>query len=198
MADFNSLVSDVYTLTNRPDLVNETAIAVRSATLAAHNSDFYSKDLFETGIAFPTAEYEQYLDYRNVVTNYRSLKYLRKYDAVGETAGDFLEVITPEKILDDYGIVRTDVCYGAGSVIQIKSSTEEQYYLFGCYVHPIIATAATYSSWVADEYPYAIIYAAAAHIFGMLQNNASRDFYLQSALTQVNEMKQANIVIVGS
>lgn len=50
MASLNSLVSDVYTLTNRPDLVAETALAVKKATLKMHHVDFFARDIWESGI----------------------------------------------------------------------------------------------------------------------------------------------------
>ena len=54
MTVFSDLLSDVYAVTNRPDLVADTKLAVRTATLKAHRSDFYPKDLFETGLTFST------------------------------------------------------------------------------------------------------------------------------------------------
>ena len=55
----NELIAEVYTITNRPDLVAQTLMAVRSATLKLHQSDYYYKDIFETGFQFTSAEYLQ-------------------------------------------------------------------------------------------------------------------------------------------
>ena len=41
-----------HTITNRPDLINETKLAVKAATLKIHQSDYYYRDLIEQGIAF--------------------------------------------------------------------------------------------------------------------------------------------------
>lgn len=49
---FAELVADVYTLTNRPDLVGETVLAVQAATLKAHQSDDYIYDFREQSIVF--------------------------------------------------------------------------------------------------------------------------------------------------
>lgn len=67
MSVFSDLVADVYTLTNRPELVDMTKLAVRSATLKAHQTDFYPKDLYETGIEWNPVAYIQSLEYRLVV-----------------------------------------------------------------------------------------------------------------------------------
>ena len=103
MASFNDLCNDVYTITNRADLVGETKLAVRAATLKLHQSDFYSRDLFETGIQFPTADYTQSFDPKTVVPLYRSLKYVRRYDNSGTGgAANFFDILTPNFI--DYKI----------------------------------------------------------------------------------------------
>ena len=164
----SELVSEVYVQTNRPDLVEKTSSAIRAATLLAHHSDFYKKDILETGISFDTAAYKQSLD-TDVVPRYRKLKWIRKYDNVSELPGDFLTVIDVPEILDDYGIERENIAYEAGQNIQISSNTELQYMLMGVYVSPDV-TSLNYNSWVADNFPYLIIHDAAAKVFQSIGN----------------------------
>src|SRR6185312_3840961 len=127
-----SLIDDVYTLTNRPDLVAETSLAVRSATLKLHSLDNWYKDIYQTGIQWNPVDYIQSLEYRTLVPRYRKFKYLRKYspptgnDMMGYD-GDFFTLITPDNTLDDYGINRENVCYVAGAYINIRSNTQDQY-----------------------------------------------------------------------
>lgn len=161
---FDELVQEVYDLTNRPDLTAETASAVKAATLKAHQSDFYSKDIHETGVEFTTASYTQSLDYITLISNFRSLKYLRRVTDENDARGKFFEILTPEETLDSYGINRTDIAYIAGRVIEIRSSVEFSKMLLGCYVLPIVRTGA-YKSWVAEQHPYTIIREAARVIF---------------------------------
>ena len=52
MASLNSLMTDVMTITNRADLIAETKLAVKQATLKMHQVDYFPKDIFETGIAW--------------------------------------------------------------------------------------------------------------------------------------------------
>lgn len=162
--NFSELLQEVYDLTKRPDLVAETTLAIKSATLKAHMSDFYSKDIHETRITTDTADYIHGIDYISIISNFRSLKYLRKYDLVTATPGDFINVIEPEEVLDSYGVELTDVCYIAGRVLEVKSSTQIDNMLLGCYVLPIVTTSG-YSSWIANLYPYAIIMEAARVVF---------------------------------
>lgn len=162
--NLSELQQEVYTITGRPDLVTETLMGIRTATLKAHNSDFYAKDLFETGIQFATAEYIQQLDSLILFPRYRKIKYLRKYDEVSQAPGDFLDIILPESILDGWGITRDNVAYESGAVLNIRSSTQTKYYLIGFYQHPDV-TSSGYSSWVAVSHPYFIVYAAAEAVF---------------------------------
>ncbi len=164
MTTLAELAADVYTLTSRPDLVNETSLAIRSATLKAHMTDYYSKDIYEVRITTDTTDYIHGIDIYSIVANFRSLKYLRKYDLANAAVGSFLEILEPEEILDSYGRDRVDVAYIAGRVIEIKSSTQIDNLILGCYVLPI-TTATDYASWIADLYPSAILYEAARQVF---------------------------------
>lgn len=190
------LIQEVYTLTARPDLVSETSSAVKAATLKAHQSDYYFKDLFESGIAFSTAAFIQNLDYRALIANWRSLKYLRKFDFTNNVPGRLLETIVPENVLNDYQTQRTDICYGAGAFIQINSSTKEQYYLLGAYLNPIL-TDAGYSSWVALDHPYFIVFDAAATVFKAIGKDDEATTYRQLVAEQLTMLKTANILVNG-
>lgn len=162
---FASIVADVYALTNRDDMVTETNLAVRSATLKAHHSDDYIFDLNEYSIAFSTEEYYQTLDFKALIPLWRKPRYIRKYDNSGTGApGVFFEYIVPEKVVDEFKADRTDIFYVAGANIQIRSSTSFQYALLGVYLNPDV-TELGFSSWVANDYPNAIIFEAASIIF---------------------------------
>lgn len=161
-----SLVNDVITLTNRPDLVGETTLAVKAATLKAHQHDDWIKDLTEYSVNFGTSDYFQSLDYKALIPLWRKPRYIRKYDATAVTGGpgDFFTYIVPEKVVDEFGANRTDIFYVAGANIQLRSSTQFQYALLSAYLNPDI-TGTGYSSWIADDHPFAVIYEAAAIVF---------------------------------
>ena len=195
--NYSSLLAEVYTLTKRPDLVAETTLGVKSATLQLHRMDFFSKDLHETGIAFDTSEYIQTLTYRVLLPRFRQMKYLRKYDNTGGAAGEKLKEVSIEKILDGYKQERTDIFYLAGDVIQIKSSTKEKYYLFGCYLNPSIDPD-NFISWVADEYPYAIIYRAASIVMKAIGQDTESAAYDNLAKLEANEILISNLETVGA
>jgi hypothetical protein len=194
--NFSDLCAEVYAHTKRPDQVAVTESAVRSATLKAHQSDYYYRDIFETGLQFNTAAYNQSLDYKLLIPRWRSLKYLRKYDAVSGTPGVELDVILPEQIFDRYKSQKQDICYVAGSYLQTNSSTLDQYYLLGCYLNPDI-TSASYTSWIANDHPYAIVYDAAATVFKAIGKDEEAAAFRTLVAEQIGLVKMSNIESVG-
>ncbi len=203
MTTFNELVADVYTITNRPDLVAETALAVKSATLALHKKDFFYKDLLEVALQFDSAEYLQMIAYKELFPRYRALKYLRKYDPNNTSSADaqngtFFDVISPDQVLDLYAVNRTDVVYVAGSVMQVRSSTQVEYALIGIYQSPVVATPETYSSWIADEAQYSVVHMAAAHVFGnVLGDSSKQTINITTAMTEFADTWKSNILALG-
>lgn len=195
MATFTELCDDVYTLTNRPDLTAEVKLAVKAATLKLHQADFFYKDLYETGVSFATEEYAQQLEYRTLLARYRALKYIRKTDVAG-TLGIFFGVLTPSEVLDQYGTERVDICYGAGELLQIKSSTLFQYVLFGCYLNPDV-TEAGFNSWIALDHPYAIVYEAAVTMFKTIGYDEQSATYGRMAAEQAAMVRSSNILVEG-
>lgn len=193
-ATFTALLDDVYTLTNRRDLVGETKLAVKAATLRAHHSDYFSKDLFETGLSFTEKQAIQQLAPRELFPRYRALKYFRIHD--GTMPMQFLEVITPEQVLDGYKLTRNDVVYEAGLVLQLRSSTEFEFALMGMYLNPQTAED-TYTSWIADAFPFAIIYEAAATVFKTIGYDEQNAAYRQMSAEMLAEVKMSNIVANG-
>jgi hypothetical protein len=192
----NELIAEVYTITNRPDLVAQTLTAVRSATLKLHQSDYFYKDLRETGVSFVSALYVQQLEYRPLFPKWRALKYVRKTDAAGTDTGAFLELVVPENVLDNYKQNRNDICYVAGEVIQIRSSTQLQYIILGRYDSPDI-TQSGYDSWIALDHPYAIVFEAASTVFKMIGDTDQFAAYTQLAGMQLVELRNSNILAAG-
>ena len=192
-----SIVADVYTLTNRPDLVGETALAVKAAVIKAHQSDDYIKDFAEYSIAFSASDYFQSLDYKSVIPLWRKPRYIRKYDASGSSPGLMLTYIEPEKVVDEYNASRQNVFYVAGSNIQIRTSDSCQYFLVGAYVNPDV-TATGFNSWIANDHPFAIIYEAAAIVFKTIGYDEQVPIYRQMVAEQLQILKQHAVTGLGS
>lgn len=194
--NLTELQTEVYAITNRPDLADRTLSAIRAATLKIHQADYFYKDLRETGISFLTSDFLQQFDYRTVFPLWRSLSYLRRTDINYFDNGQIYEVVTPGHVVDDYALNRTNVCYVAGAVLQVRSSEAFQYALLGYYANPDI-TLAGYSSWVALDHPFAIIYQAAANIFKSIGKDQEWQAWTMQAQEQLQEVRISNIEARG-
>lgn len=164
-----AVMENAYLLTKRPDLVDVTRMAVKNATLKLHMSDFFHKDLFETGISFDETKYIHKLAIKELLPTFRTTSYLRKVavdasSSTGYVGTTFLESVHPLYAKDDYQIDRTDVYYAAGQVINIRLSTQESRLLGGFYLYPNVSDE-LYESWIARENQEIISYDAAATVF---------------------------------
>ena len=190
------LIEEVYALTNRPDLEVQTKSAVKAATLKMHSSDFYPKDIYETGIQFDEAAYIHSFDMYSFVSNMRAVKYLRVADNASDQNGAFLEIISPEEVLDSYNRNRTNIAYAAGRNLEIRAAAPFKYAYFGCYVLPTV-TEANYGSWIADLQPYAIIYEAARNIFKLIGYDEEASAYNGLVAEELQLLKINHLATLG-
>lgn len=197
-ADLAFITQEVYAITNRPDRAVETAMAIRSATLKAHQSDYYYKDIFEVGVSFDAASFVQNLDYRSLIPRWRAIKYLRKIDitVTPPLLGIELTLLLPDQIFDNYKIQKEDVYYVAGAFVQINSSTEDITFLLGCYLNPDI-TDTGYDSWVSKDHPYAIVFDAAATVFKAIGKDEEAAAYKKLVEEQIAMLKLSNVLAEG-
>jgi hypothetical protein len=196
MATFTELLAEVYAITNRPDLVVETKTAIKAATLKAHNLDFFYKDIFETSLQWDAAAYLQTFEYRSYIPRWRSLKYIRKFDVTSDTPGEFFTILDPTDILDKNSVHKDNAAYVAGEILKLRSATTFDYALMGCYLQPDI-TEDSYSSWIAVEFPYVIVFEAAAAVFKMVGFDEQSATWRQENSIWLQELKNSNIVAVG-
>jgi hypothetical protein len=154
----------------------ETQQMIQAATLRMHQSDFYARDIAESVVDLGSDGYG--FSFANTTfTRFRALHYLRKTSAlVSGTKSTVYDPVDPKHILDAYGVEVNDCFYAAGANIVLRSSSSVRYLQAGWYQNPIIDTA-TYSSWIAELVPHAIIFDASSLIFNMInQQEQSRKF----------------------
>jgi len=195
--NFDELLEEVFLITNRRDLVAETESAVKQATLKAHKTDYYSKDIFESGVDLKSLDFRHSLDYISLFSNFRTLKYFKRVEDENDDVGKLFDIITPEEVIDEYERNRTDILYVAGRVLEIRSSVEFQFALLGAYVYPVVREGA-YNSWVAEQYPFAIIHEAARRILLSIgdrdESNGQRDLLAE----EYAELKLSAVTDTGS
>lgn len=168
MSQFSDLVADVYTITNRPDLVAETALAVRQATRAAHRSDYYPKDLVETLVVLGSAQSLVQLDMTQFA-RWRSFRYIRPYDTTSQSAAKFfLENLAADAIFDEYLNEKVNVYYVGGTNCNIKLGAAYSGFLVGYYADPLLVPDAAFNSWVVNDQPALIVIDAAQRLLASI------------------------------
>lgn len=187
---FDEMVQEVIDITKRPDLITKIQANVRAATLKAHNSDFYYKDLYEVPVQFTNLFHLQSFLPTEIAPRFRKVKYIRLW--VGDNTGDigqFLEPIQIENSIDGYGYIKTNVFYMAGQLLQIRGTCALDKVLFGCYQYPVVTPVTAFTSWIADEMPYAIIYEAARVTFKSFSFTEQANEYSSLVQEQFMELK---------
>lgn len=188
--NFTELFNEVVIITKRPDLVDRTKQAIRAATIKLHHSDLYFKDLVEVPVQFTGIFFLQSFIPTEVVPNFRMVKYIRLWN--GGQDGDvglFLDPIQIENSLNAYKQIKTNVFYMAGQMLQIRGAGPLDKVLFGCYVNPVVTPEASYSSWIANEKPYAIIYEAARQVFSSISFDTQAQLMAGMVQDELGELK---------
>lgn len=190
-AAFTTLLNNVYSITNRSDLVADTTYAVRAATLKLHNLDYFVRDLKESKVNFSVADYYQSITYRTLFPRFRALHYVRKFESGAPT--HFLTPLSPDNVLDSYGVSKENVCYIAGDVIQLRSNTQITDVLIGYFQTPI-TDPDTYDSWIAEVYGAAIEAEAASTVFKMIGYDEQESRYRTLAAEWARAVQTQNIL----
>lgn len=191
MATLQSLADDVYVITNRPDLVAETKGAIRKAIRKCHGADTFKRDLRVQRVdltALDTLEPNQYrwaIDLATfprwrrfksvgyppgVVPPHNQIPAPMRDVAYGFNRSNYFEEITPDNIYDGYGYERINYFMVAGNTVAVKSGWYINLLEFVFYQWPDIPLAmdTPLTSWIANEYPDAIIEEASAQVFKMI------------------------------
>ena len=122
------------------------------------------------------------------ISRYRAISYFRVSDSNGVNTGPFIEIITPDEVLDSYGVNRVNVAYIAGKCLKIKASVKLQYGFIGAYINPAVDPE-SFSSWIADTVPYAIVFEAARVIFKTIGHDAESAQYNNLVFEQFTAVK---------
>lgn len=164
--NFTELYDEIVGWTARPDLDFETRSAIRSTTLALHRREKFARDLQTVALSGLPEAYSQQLEIATNFPNYRQASrvyapedsngYEKRYDPV--TATD---------LYDEDGYKRVDIYFLAGTQLNVKSCTPITAVTVQYYRNPIVTPEGSFSSWIADEYPDAIITQAVATILSL-------------------------------
>lgn len=175
----SQIIAEVYVRTRRPELIADTASAVRKATMKCHLADEFKRDLTEAIITVPVqTDFHYQLDLSNAINypRFRKVAYVKEYN--NPLVGNEIEfdMADAASLMDDYNLEQQNIWYQVGLALNITSFKQLGQVRVGYYQYPDINTA-TYTSWVANEFPDAIIEEAAATIFNSIGKDSEYKTY---------------------
>lgn len=216
----SELTQHVYEETGRPDLVDETRNKIVSMTQTLHGREKYLKDITLVDYTFPTVLFEQIIDISDTVNFplFRQMAFLRKYPIPNSTLAfdpsypenmpplfgwypgcyldhDFIQAIDPTDLFDSFDWRRNDVYWQAGKQLNIRSLSGLSRVHVGYYAWPSVdpTSDTTFSSWIADEYPWAIIYGATYNLYRTIGQLDQATGYLNQ---QGNGLYQQQVALI--
>jgi hypothetical protein len=167
MTTFAELESLVVAQTRRPEVSDVTKAAIKSATLRAHHTDFFPRDLNTTLLSYTSSSTAVYYDFTNIhntLLRLRSLQYIQGVDAATSAPVEQLEYRTADDLFDSDGIRRPHIYTLIGATLRIYPTNATGAATAFYFQNPQTAEA-QYSSWIADTYPEELAMWAAAIVF---------------------------------
>jgi len=163
---------------------------VQSSTLELHMMGKFLRDIAAAKLTFPTQACIQTFD-TSTIPGYRQSVYMMPSDPNQTLTTDLIpacinntptplpplwwgfadvdytgliKTVEADDIFDVNGFRKDNIMYQAGSTLYIKSALAIQYAQFAWLEYPDVSEA-NYSSWIADMYPYGIIFKAVSAVF---------------------------------
>lgn len=167
MTTFAELETLVIGQTRRPEIPAVTKAAIKSATLRAHHTDFFPRDLNTTLLTYTPSSTAILYDFPSIhatLVRLRSLQFLQGIDAATSAPVENLEYRTADDLFDSDGNRRPHVYTLIGATLRIYpvQATGAMNAFF--FQNPDV-TEAGYSSWIADTYPDELAMWASAIVF---------------------------------
>lgn len=203
MTTYSELRDLTVSLTARPDLAKEHAIAITGAVRKFHLADTWAQDMDVLVLdmaTYPTSDFRWRLDLNSSQLNrFRKLykatildvtQQVTSFQGLPSMPPDYLDlgkgtdvpIVSPADLVDENGSDRPQYIYHAGNVLQIKlqhlgTKLELQYFM-----HPNIDRSngsITINSWIADSMPEAVAQEAAGAVFKMIGKDEEAQLHRQ-------------------
>lgn len=198
--DLATLQTEVQAITKRPDLTAQTLSAVQKATLRLHCLDYWARDAIDATITWAAPAYQQSWNYKtgpSANARWRALRYAVKAASNGDPYGTPLQHWEPGiGTYDSYGNQKVDVFYQSGNSYLFQFSDLPPKLLVGGYLFPDVSSGG-YTSWIADEHPYAIIYDAARTILSSIGFNDVAAQVAGDLAIEIANLKTTGVQAVG-
>lgn len=154
MTTFAELRELTIELTKRPELVALTESAVRTATLRAHHTDFFRRDLTQTTLNYTALPDVYFYDFPNLTTTLPRLRTMK--NVYGVTAEghqiEQLEYRESDDLYNSDGNYRRYVYTLIGDTLRVYPDLPTGILHVYYFVNPDVSSAG-FTSWIANVYP---------------------------------------------
>lgn len=167
MTTFAEMESLVVAQTRRPEVTAVTQAAIRTATLRAHHTDFFRRDLASATLSYAPSSSVFFYDFTDVSSSLlrlRSLQLLQCVDANTLLPTEELGYRELQDLYDSDNVLRQSMYTLIGDTLRVYplSATGK---LTAYYYQNPITDSTNYASWIANEYPDELAMWAAAIVF---------------------------------
>ena len=166
MTTFAELESLVVEQTRRPEIPAVTKAAIRTATMRAHHTDFFSRDVAIGSLTYvpDSATFRDFPNLSSLLTRLRSIKTLQGLESASMAPVEAFEFREVDDVYDADGNRRPSIYNMIGDTLRIYPQTQTGLLQVFYYQSPNTVDA-TYSSWIADTYPDELAAWASAIVF---------------------------------
>jgi len=152
---FAEMQSLVIGITKRPELVTMTDLAIRTATLRAHHTDFFPRDRASALFSYTLPTTSAFVDIANIFATAPQLRipeWLQGEDPATQQPTEILDYLNSYKeFWDDDNVRKTSVFCQIGESFRVSFASATGSARLWYFKNPIVS-AAGYSSWIADTY----------------------------------------------
>jgi hypothetical protein len=167
MTTFAEMETLVVGQTRRPEVTAVTQAAIRTATLRAHHTDFFKRDLSTGTLTYTPSSSAIFYDFTDISTTLlrmRAFQLMQSVDAATLIPSENFEYRELQDLYDSDNVLRTSMYTMIGDTLRVYPASAtgrlDAYY----YRNPV-TTEVGYSSWIANEYPDELAMWAAAIVF---------------------------------
>ena len=189
MTTFAELESLVVAQTRRPEIPAVTQAAIRTATMRAHHTDFFPKDVAVGTITYApnSAIFRDFPDVSSTLTRMRSVKSLQGLEAVSMAPVESFEYRDLDDVYDADSNRRPSIYNIIGDTLRIYPQTQTGLIQVYYYQNPSV-TEGIYYSWIADMYPDELAAWAAAIVFARTGFAEMAQEFQRNHITPFKEM----------
>jgi hypothetical protein len=167
MTTFAEMETLVVGQTRRPEVTAVTQAAIRTATLRAHHTDFFKRDLSTGTLTYTPSSSAIFYDFTDISTTLvrmRAFQLMQSVDSATLIPSENFEYRELQDLYDSDNVLRTSMYTMIGDTLRVYPCVATGKLTAYYYRNPV-TTEIGYSSWIANEYPDELAMWAAAIVF---------------------------------